>query len=359
MTKEKKIKLSGEALVPGVKLPSAQDLLAAGAHFGHSTKRWHPAYKPFIYTKRKGIYIINVEKSVESFKQALSKLVEFVKEGKRILLVGTKKQAAPLVRAFGEEHGIFYIDKKWPGGLLTNFDQLKQSINRLVTYKERYIRHKYDLTKKELVVLKRRINKLEAKFSGVVFMEQLPDLVIIIDPNYEKVALKEARANGIPVLAMVDTNTDPRLIDYPVFMNDDAIKAIKLFLDVIAQVFKKYGDASLKAVRAEFEKHLQTLEQKVDSTVTATQARALTQEPQKEQEKEQKGQRRVIRVAGYTPLDKLDFLTKRHKMVLKNAGINSLEALQRKTYEELLAIRGISPKTAKYIISKLKEYGKK
>ena len=344
------LELKSKEEIEGIAIPSEDDVLAAGGHFGHSLRRWHPAYKPFLYTKRKGIYIINVEKTVESFRNAIKNLIEFLKNKKKILIVGTKKQAQPLVKEFGEKYGIFYITKKWPAGLFTNFKQVKASIDRLLTYKEQYIKYKYSLTKKELLDLERKIQKLEKKYGGVVFMDTLPDLIIIIDTSFEKVALKEARLSKVPVLGIVDTNADPRLVEFPVLMNDDAIKSLQLFFYVLGRAFEKYGDASLKTVRTSFESHLKELEKEVDEAYGGQPTTEL-----KAGEQEQAQESKVVRVVAYTPIEEVKELTPKMREALKAAGIQSREALERLTYEELVSIKGVGPRTARSILKRLKK----
>lgn len=344
------IQLKSKKTVDGILIPSEEDVLAAGGHFGHSLRRWNPAYKPFLYTKRKGIYIINVEKTVESFERAIKALIEAVKNKKKILIVGTKEQASSLVKEFGDKYGAFYVTKKWPAGLFTNFKQVKASIDSLLTYKEQYIKYKYSLTKKELLDLERKIKKLENKYGGVVFMDTLPDLVIIIDTAYERVALKEARLSNIPVLGIVDTNADPRLVDYPILMNDDAIKAIQLFLFVLGQVFTKYGDNSIKSVRSSFNEHLKELEKEVDENY----GHQLTVESTEDQ-KQTKEDSNVVRVVAYTSIDDVKALTPKMREALKAAGIQSKEALERLSFEELVNIKGIGPRTARSILNRLKK----
>jgi len=334
--------------VEGISVPSADAILASGGHFGHSVRKWHPAYKPFLYTKRKGIYIINVNATVDSFESFISTVVNFLKNNKKILLVGTKKQASPFVEEFGRRYGLFYIAKKWPAGFFTNFEQVKLSINRLLNYKEQYIKFKYNYTKKELLDLERKIKKLESKYGGVTFMDTLPDLVIIIDTAFEKVALKESRLLKIPVAGIVDSNADPRLVDYPLLMNDDAIKTLKLFFSVLAQIFDKYGTKELIRIRNNFEEHLKALEKEVDET----HGKLITMQEQGEQKIEQDNTV-VVRVKAFTPIEDVNYLPDKLKSALRSAGIQSKEALERLSYEELVSIKGIGPRTARSVMKKI------
>ncbi len=332
-------------------IPSIDDLLRAGAQFGHSTQRWHPAFKPFIYKRRANIYIINVEKTIAYLKKAAEALYKMLDADPDldIVIVGTKKQAQEYVKELGEKYGLFYVDRKWPAGLLTNFEKVQESIERLLQLKERYIRQKYQLTKKELLDIKRKIERLERKFGGLTFMRKLPDLIIIIDTKREEVALSEARKLGIPTIAIVDSNSDPRLVDYPIPMNDDARRALGVVLETFKKIFEeKRGDKLLK-LREKFNEHLKELEKKIDQEFGILREAA---EGKKEETKETV---EVVRVKAYTPLEELG-LSSNVVERLKLAGISSVEELLRRSPEEIKAIRGIGRKTAEKIISLLKEY---
>ncbi len=345
MNKSKKIQLSW---------PTVDELLEAGAHFGHSVKRWHPAFAPFIYKRKKGIYVINVEKTLEKLKEAMEYLAKRLANGASLMIVGTKKQASSTVRELGEKYGVFYVDYKWPAGLLTNFERVSQSISALPTLKEQYIKKKYLLTKKELLGIKRKVEKLERRFAGLTFINQVPDVIFIIDIVREKIALKEARKLGIPVVAMVDSNADPRLVDYPIPINDDAVKSIRLVLDLLGEVLAKFGSDKLTVIRQKFAEHLKTLEENVDKAY----AYKREAEPKEEvvEKKEEKG--RVVRVTAFRPISELG-LGPSIEEKLKAAGIDSIEVLRSKSLEELRAIKGIGAKTAEKIISKLREYNGK
>ena len=333
--------------------PTLEDLLKAGAQFGHSTKRRNPAFSPYIYKQRKGIHIIDIRQTIPALERAVDFLAKVLSNKGRVLLVGTKKQAAPIVKEVGEKYGVYYINGKWPPGLLTNFRVLNQSISKLANLRELYIKKKYVYTKKELLSIKRKIDALSKRFEGVLFMDKLPDVMIITDIVYEKIALKEARTMGIPVIALVDSNADPRLVDYPIPANDDAIKSIRLFFNVFSEVFSKYGTDKLLIMRERFEKQLSLLEKNIDAA-HATKEAAHKQEVVTAADKT-KEKRRVVRVSAYKPISVLA-LGEGIENKLRAAGITSVEMLKTKDLAELKAIKGIGEKSAEKIISIVKKY---
>lgn len=214
---------------------SMKDLLEAGVHFGHQTKRWNPKMKRFIFTKRKGIHIIDLQKTVESADNAYKFVKEEVSKGKTVLFVGTKKQAQEEVKKAAEKCDMPYIVLRWLGGMLTNFVTVKNSITRLKNV-EKIIENddKGNLTKREILSLTREREKLNNVFSGIKDMDKLPDILFIIDTEKEDIAVKEATHLSLPIVGVVDTNGDPEHINYPIPGNDDAIRAINLFANLIA-----------------------------------------------------------------------------------------------------------------------------
>ncbi len=213
-----------------------KQLLEAGVHFGHQTSRWNPKMKPYIFGARNGIYIIDLQQTVRMFRDAYAYVRELVADGGSILFVGTKKQAQDAIREEAERCGMFYVSHRWLGGMLTNFQTIKQSIDRLRKHEEALESDamKEALTKKELIVISRERDKLLASLGGIKNMRKLPDALFIVDPKKEEIAVKEANKLGIPVVAAVDTNCDPDVIDYKIPGNDDAIRAIRLFCMAIA-----------------------------------------------------------------------------------------------------------------------------
>jgi small subunit ribosomal protein S2 len=212
-----------------------KQLLEAGVHFGHQTKRWNPKMKPYIFGARNGIYIIDLQKTVRYFKGAYSFVKETVAGGDKILFVGTKKQAQDAIAEEAQRAGQFYVNSRWLGGMLTNFSTIKGSIDRLKKIELMSQDGTYQLiTKKEALNLEREKAKLEKTLGGIKTMNKLPGAIFVIDPKKETIAVKEARKLGIPVVAVVDTNCDPDDIDYIIPGNDDAIRAIRLFAARIA-----------------------------------------------------------------------------------------------------------------------------
>jgi small subunit ribosomal protein S2 len=213
-----------------------KQLLEAGVHFGHQTSRWNPKMKPYIFGARNGIYIIDLQQTVRMFRDAYAYVRELVADGGSILFVGTKKQAQDAIREEAERCGMFYVTNRWLGGMLTNFQTIKQSIDRLRKHEETLESPAMAeaLTKKEMIGISRERDKLMASLGGIKNMRKLPDALFVVDPKKEEIAVKEANKLGIPVVAAVDTNCDPDVIDYKIPGNDDAIRAIRLFCTAIA-----------------------------------------------------------------------------------------------------------------------------
>ena len=211
------------------------DLLNAGAHFGHLTRRWNPKMKPFIFMERNGIHIIDLKKTQELLEGACNAMTKLVGEGKRILFVGTKKQASQVIEEEARRCGQFYVAERWLGGMLTNFTTIRKSVKRLTNIEKMETDGTYDkITKKEALVLDREKEKLSGILSGVVEMTRLPGALFVVDIKKEEIAVMEAKRLGIPVFAIVDTNCDPRSIDYPIPANDDAIKSVQTITRFIA-----------------------------------------------------------------------------------------------------------------------------
>jgi small subunit ribosomal protein S2 len=212
-------------------------LLEAGVHFGHQTRRWNPKMKPYIFGKRNGIYIIDLQKTVKLFEQVVEFVQQLAAEGKRILFVGTKRQAQEAIAEEASRCGEFYITNRWLGGTLTNFVTLRTSIERLKEIEQRLGDEASPLTKKERLRLDRERDRMIKNLEGIRDMEGLPDALFVVDPKKESIAIAEANKLGIPVIAIVDTNCDPELIDYIIPGNDDAIRAIRLFASRVADAY--------------------------------------------------------------------------------------------------------------------------
>lgn len=215
---------------------SMKTLLEAGVHFGHQTSRWNPKMKPYIFGARNGIHIIDLQKTVQLFQQAYAFVRDVAARGGAILFVGTKKQAQDAVREEAERCGMFYVNNRWLGGTLTNFQTIKQSIDRLKKCEEILADAAMveALTKREMLRIQRERDKLMAALGGIKNMRKLPDALFVIDPKKEEIAVREANKLRIPVVAVIDTNCDPELVDYKIPGNDDAIRAIRLFCAAIA-----------------------------------------------------------------------------------------------------------------------------
>jgi small subunit ribosomal protein S2 len=212
-----------------------KELLEAGVHFGHQTKRWNPKMKEFIFGERNGIYIIDLQKTLKMFKEASRFIAELSSQGRIILFVGTKRQAQDAVSEEATRANSFYINQRWLGGLLTNWVTVQKSVKRLKELDEMATDGRYELLpKKEVIKLERERKHLQANLAGIKNMSRLPDAVFVIDSNKEQIAVREARKLGIPVVAVVDTNCDPSEVDYVIPGNDDALRAIRLFASKIA-----------------------------------------------------------------------------------------------------------------------------
>jgi small subunit ribosomal protein S2 len=212
-----------------------KELLEAGVHFGHQTKRWNPKMKEFIFGERNGIYIIDLQKTLKMFKEASKFVADLTSEGKTILFVGTKRQAQDAIAEEAGRAGSFYVNQRWLGGLLTNWVTVQKSVKRLKELDDMATDGRYELLpKKEVIKLERERKHLQANLAGIKTLSKLPDAVFVIDSNKEQIAVREARKLGIPVVAVVDTNCDPTEVDYVIPGNDDALRAIRLFATKIA-----------------------------------------------------------------------------------------------------------------------------
>jgi small subunit ribosomal protein S2 len=213
-----------------------KELLEAGVHFGHQTKRWNPKMKEYIFGERNGIYIIDLQKTLKMFKEASKFVQDLAADGRIILFVGTKRQAQDAIAEEAQRCSMFYVNQRWLGGLLTNWITVQKSVKRLKELDEMATDGRYDLLpKKEVIKLERERKHLQANLAGIKNMTRLPDAIFVIDSNKEQIAVKEARKLGIPVVAVVDTNCDPSEVDYVIPGNDDALRAIRLFTSKISE----------------------------------------------------------------------------------------------------------------------------
>jgi small subunit ribosomal protein S2 len=221
-----------------ISIPDKKALLEAGAHFGHQVQRWNPKMKDNIIAVKNNIHIIDLEKTIESFTNAVNFLANNSSTSS-VLVVATKKQARKMTEDFAKRAGCFFIDRRWVGGLFTNFDVIKKSLDRLLDLEESFKNGITDRTKYEITIMKKEWERLSTLYRGIKHMRRKPSAVIILDVEYEKSAVKEAKKVGIPIVATVDTNADPSSVDYPIFINDDAIKSIALTFNVLSEALIK------------------------------------------------------------------------------------------------------------------------
>ena len=212
-----------------------QQLLEAGAHFGHQTHRWNPRMKPYIFGDRNGVHIIDLSQTVPLFARALDFVTQTVQRGGKVLFVGTKRQAQDAVAEAAKSSGQHFVNHRWLGGMLTNWKTISNSIKRLKTLEEQLSGDTAGLTKKEVLQLTRELDKLQLSLGGIRDMGGIPDVMFVIDANKEELAIKEANVLGIPVVAILDTNVDPSGIAFPIPGNDDASRAVRLYCDAVAQ----------------------------------------------------------------------------------------------------------------------------
>ena len=254
-----------------------KQLLEAGVHFGHQTRRWDPRMAEYIYQARNGIHIIDLQKTSKKLDEAYDFVKEASAEGKNILFVGTKKQAQECVKEAAEKSGMFYVNQRWLGGTLTNFQTIRKRINRLTELENMENDGTFEvLPKKEVVLLNKEKAKLEKNLGGIKEMAQLPDVLFVIDPKKEHIAILEARKLNIPIVGLVDTNCDPNDVDYVIPGNDDAIRAVKLIADTIA-------NAVIEGRQGESLEEEATLEEQVENSDEVKSMEEIAQEPDEEE----------------------------------------------------------------------------
>ena len=235
-----------------------EDLLGTGAHFGHVTRKWNPNFKPHILLEKNGVHIINLESTIEGFNKAAAFVKEIISKNGEILFVGTKKQAQDIVQQEADKCSMFYIVERWLGGTLTNFSTIKKSIKRLKMLEKEGSKLYENLTKKETQMLNRERVKLADQHRGIKDMRRLPDAVIVVDAQYEDTAIREAKRLFIPVIAIVDSNTDPTKVDYPIPANDDSIRTIQLIIAALAEAINEARGTVAEKNKKKSEKKLET-----------------------------------------------------------------------------------------------------
>ncbi len=233
---------------------SMKQLLEAGVHFGHQTRRWNPKMAPYIYTERNGIYIIDLQKSVDKVDEAYDAVSDVAAQGGTILFVGTKKQAQDAIKSEAERCGMYYVNERWLGGMLTNFRTIQSRIGRLKEIEAMSTDGTFDvLPKKEVIALKKEWEKLERNLGGIKEMKRIPDAIFVVDPKKERICIQEARTLGITLIGIADTNCDPDELDYVIPGNDDAIRAVKLIVSKMADAVIEAKQGVENVVPAEAE----------------------------------------------------------------------------------------------------------
>ncbi len=354
------------------KLPTLEELLGAGSHFGHKKSAWNPKMQQYIYSERNGVHIIDLIKTLTLLKKAVVEIEKASDEG-QVLLVGTKGQAASLVQKMAQETGAFYINKRWPGGLFTNFKAIKKSVDKLVKMEETLADGAKGMVKKEELLMQRDVDRLNKLYEGIKFMDKLPKLMIVIDSKVEKLAMKEAKLSGVKVVALMDTNCDPSVADFPIPANDDSIRSIELFVKVFGDAIKGGSrSAALISMRLEQTRKLEKLKASSD----AEKERVFQMQ---EQERERMKALRegkefktavvqsssdVIRVVEDEAGDLSERqastaivdsgLPTRTVKALNNAGYESLDQLKEMKKSDLVKIDGVGTKAAEDILKLLK-----
>ena len=259
-----------------------KQLLEAGVHFGHQTRRWDPKMAEYIFQARNGIHIIDLQKTSKKLDEAYAFLKEQAEEGKTVLFVGTKKQAQECVKEAAEKCGMYYVDQRWLGGMLTNFDTIRARVQRLKDLEAMQEDGTFDvLPKKEVILLKKEMEKLERNLGGIKEMDKIPGVIFLVDPKKERIAVLEAKKLNIPVIGLVDTNCNPEEVDYAIPGNDDAIRAVKLIADVMA-------NAVIEGRQGESFETTETEEQNVEEEATDMEQVVEEAEKEEKEEKEEK-----------------------------------------------------------------------
>ncbi len=244
-----------------ISLPKLEELLEAGVHLGHVASRWHPKMQPYIFTTRNKIHVIHLEKTLEQLRKALEFVQEVVSRGGLVMFVGTKRQAKDQVRAAADSCGMPYVTVRWLGGTFTNFKTIQKTIRKMEKIQKSQVAEDFSekYTKKERLLMEREVQKMEKLFSGIKNLKRLPEAMFVTDVNHDRIAVQEAKNAGVKVIGLVDTNTNPELVDYPIPCNDDAIKAISLMTNLFASaVLAGQQNAATVAAASQAEKPSET-----------------------------------------------------------------------------------------------------
>jgi small subunit ribosomal protein S2 len=362
---------------PAIEIPELNEFLKAGVHFGHRTSRWHPKMSEYIYTQKDGVHIIDIVKTVDLLNEALAAIQDASDTG-GVLIVGTKGQAANFVQNTAETTGAFYINNRWPGGLFTNFKQIKRSVDKLIKFEEESASGAEGLVKKEQLLLQRDVERLNKLYEGIKFMDRLPKILIVIDSRVEKGAIREAREAGIPVVSLVDSNCDPSIVSFPIPANDDSIKSISLFLDLFGKAIE--GGARTEAVVGLRNSHqAQLAKMRKEYAAKVELARRMEEEDRERMRKlragedvsvvrevkvKEKGESTVVRVATQEKKVVKEEVKKeimisdteisaRAKKALDEAGFKKVSEVKKMSKGDLTDIKGIGDKAADEIIDTL------
>lgn len=355
-----------KASMPKIELPTPKDLLEAGAHFGHETKRWHPKYEEYIYASRGEFHIINIEKTIEELEKALKFLAKTASRNE-VLFVGGKRQAREFVKQGAVEAGAHFIVNRWAGGLLTNFNMIKKSIKQLRELEEVLSGDLDEFTQQELAVLRREWGRLNRLFGGVKNMTRPPGAVVIIDAHYESIALRESIKKGIPIVALIDSNTDPSNIDYPVPANDDALKSVKLFMEYFVKAvkagnrgkgvqydFRDYSKVGIKI--SDLKKEDRQKREKINKkTFKKSEDKKKSIKEEKRSTKKKSTKKKTPSKTSKKTIESLNLGT-RIENALSKAKIDSVKELKEEVEgEDDVDIAGIGEKSLEKIQKKLKE----
>ncbi|PIS20818.1 30S ribosomal protein S2 [candidate division WWE3 bacterium CG08_land_8_20_14_0_20_43_13] len=328
-------------------IPTMEQLLEAGVHFGHQSRRWNPKMAEFIYKKQNQLHLIDLAKTYECLARACLFLANSAAQGKKIVLVGTKRQASAIVRREASLGSIHYVDRRWLGGFLTNFDTLKHLLVRYNELEADLKEGKYDhYTKRERLELEREINKLEEKVGGVRSLDRAVELVVLIDPRREKTAVREARRCGVPIVALIDTNSDPTLIDYPVPGNDDAISSITLILATLVDSILLglgFNLSKIKELRAQVKDVPLAVSPKRSARVSKP---SLSKETKRTVPAKIKEENISLESLG---------LSTRAFNALNKAGYTTVKKVIKLSPEQLAEVKGLGEKTIKEITRAIKK----
>ncbi len=357
-------------------IPELLVFLQAGAHFGHKHSAWNPKMKKYIYEVRNGIHIIDIVKSRKLLSNALKALCDATDKG-NVLIVGTKGQAAGIIEKMASEVGAFYITKRWPGGLFTNFEAIKNSVQTLVKMEEKLASGGEGLVKKEVLLMEKNVERLNKIYEGIKFMDELPRFLIVIDSMVEKNAINEAKIAGVQVIGLIDTNCDPDLVDYPIPANDDSIKSINLFVNLFANAIKQGKKSeSLVALRKNHNANLESMkmrsaqekerQEKMEederlrmkamregkATVATTGVvRVLKRE--KNLDEEFAAAEAVKAEVNSKKIEDLGLSVRIEKALLES-GLTTVDDLAGKSKEDLLTIKGVGERAVEEILKAIK-----